>query len=282
MAKHVMLNGDIIPSAKPCVSYDNRGLVYGDSFSFELRGNSSRAFLFDEYFNYMLYCISCYGMDKPALLKSSIFAKDLELLLQKNRIYKGFSALITVFRNGSVPKLAEDNSISILISVEALPDEYYVLNEKGIKVDILRNYKISDYVFNNNWGNVFSKELLFRKNMEENRVDDLLLLNERGCIVKATDSNAFFVKSGKIIIPERFENNYQRIFSKYVENLAVRAGIPIIAFEVREPDLMDMEEIFLVNPIFGIKWILIFRDKRYFNKISALLVKEMNKDLMKS
>jgi branched-chain amino acid aminotransferase len=242
-----------------------------------MRGNSSRIFLFDEYFEYMISAISHYGMQKPSLLKKSIFEKDIELLLQKNRIYKEFSVSVSIFRNGGAPKMPTDNSISILISVDALPYEFFALNDKGLKIDILNNYKLHDFILNSEYDMGFSPEFLMQKKIETANLDDILLQDEKGYIVKSLEATVFFVKNGNIILPQKFQNTYHKIFTKFIINLAINLNIPVIEFDIRAADLSDVDEIFLANPVSGIKWVLAYKEKRYFNKMSSLLVKELNK-----
>jgi branched-chain amino acid aminotransferase len=41
-------------------------------------------------------------------------------------------------------------------------------------------------------------------------------------------------------------------------------------------DIETADEIFLTNAIEGIKWILAFKNKRYYNKISKILTEKLN------
>jgi branched-chain amino acid aminotransferase len=52
-------------------------------------------------------------------------------------------------------------------------------------------------------------------------------------------------------------------------------------FHIRESclttlDLYECDELFLTNAARGIQWIMGFRNKRYFNKVSGRLVKMIN------
>ena len=101
MARHIMLNGTIMPSDTPCLSYDNRGLLWGDSFTVKLRGNSCIVYDFRSNFQCICKMAESMGMEAPDSFKPKIFANDLLLLLRKNRIYKEFAATLTIFRNSS-------------------------------------------------------------------------------------------------------------------------------------------------------------------------------------
>ena len=96
-----MLNGNIMPSDTPCLSYDNRGLLWGDSFSVQLRGNSCFVYDFSSYFACISRIAESMGMQADESFSAKSFANDISLLLKKNRIYKEFVATITIFRNSN-------------------------------------------------------------------------------------------------------------------------------------------------------------------------------------
>ncbi|MDR2011320.1 MAG: aminotransferase class IV [Bacteroidales bacterium] len=283
MAKYIMLNSEIIHSSEPCLLFNNRGFLFGDSFSFQMRGNSSKAFLSEKYFDYMISVMKLLGMERPLFLKRSIFETDLELLLQKNRIYKGFSAIVSVFRNGNnFSRIAAENSISILMSVETLPEEYYSLNEKGLKIGIYKKNKIDPYIFQNNFIPGFNFDILLKNYLIDNDLDEALLIDKDNIIVKAIDSNVLFVKNGHLVVPINIINNYQKVFTQFILETALKLRINVISAEIREADLVSLDEIFLVNPVFGIKWVVAYKEKRYYNKISLNLLKSINKNFIQS
>jgi branched-chain amino acid aminotransferase len=111
-------------------------------------------------------------------------------------------------------------------------------------------------------------------------LDEVLLVDKNNNIIKAIDSNVFFVKNGTIVIPVDFINNYQKIFTQFVIDAAIKQNIKIVSAEIKDSDLVSFDEIFLVNPVFGLKWILAYKEKRYYNKISSQLVKSINKLLL--
>ena len=41
-------------------------------------------------------------------------------------------------------------------------------------------------------------------------------------------------------------------------------------------ELLEAEEVFLTNSVVGVQWVMGFRDKRYFNKVSTAITKELN------
>lgn len=278
MSKYLMLNSEILTTSKPCLSYDNRGLLYADAFNFEIRGNSSKIFFLDYYFNFLITAIRQLKMERPLLLKKSIFATDIELLLQKNRIYKGFKGKVAVFRNSSSDKLSEDNSVSILISVEAVDSERYVLNNKGIKINVLKNYFLPDYTFVSSYSPYYNSELLLMPFLKQNEYDDLLITDLNRNIVKSINSSVFFVKDGDLIVPERIPVNSNKIFSDIVISVARKMNINVIEQDVKSEDLYGFDELFFADIVNGIRHTIGIGEKRFLHKFALNILKSINEE----
>ncbi|HOZ30118.1 MAG TPA: aminotransferase class IV [Bacteroidales bacterium] len=276
MAKYLMLNGEILPASKPCLSHLNRGLLYADDFSFDMRGNSSKAFFADRYFEYFIRTMSILKMEKPLLLKKSIFETDMELLLQKNRIYKGFTAKISVFRNDSEDFITDNNTTSILISVNSYPEESYQALKIGLKVDVLKNYSVPDHVFNSGFTPYFCEEMFLNSHLDEFGLDELFISNSKSNIVKTISSNLFLVKDNKLFVPESIPENSNKIFSEIVIDAARSLKVLVFPKSIKKEDLLTAEEIFCADVKNGIRWVLAYRERRYYQKLSSALIKKIN------
>ena len=272
MAKYVSIDGNIQLSEKACISYNNRGLIFGDTFNFEMRGNSSKAFFEDEYFDYFIQSLKYLKFKKSILHRKSSILTDLELLLQKNRIYKGFKARLIVFRNDTV-----DNSCSIIISVDALENEYYPNLANGLKIGVYKDYIIPEYSFEFDFTPRFSGELLLHQKLET--LDDFLLCDKTGNIIKSLNSSVFFVKNENLILPTRFVNNSSKVFIDIVVRLAKKINIPVINYDVKEKDLYDLDEVFLGDIVGGFKRVMAFKNKRYFYKTAGKFLEALNNEV---
>lgn len=269
MAKYVSINGNIQLSEKAFISYDNRGLIFGDSFNFEMRGNSSKAFFEDEYFEFFIKSLKSLQFKKSILHRKNSLFTDLELLLQKKRIYKGFKARIIVFRNDNI-----SNSCSIIISVDALENEYYPDLSNGLTIDVYKDYVIPEYSFEFDVTPKFSEELLLHQKLET--LDDFLLCDKYGNIIKSLYSSVFFVKNASLILPTKFVNNSSRIFVDIVIKLANNLKIPVVNWDVKEKDLYDLDEVFLGDIVNGFKRVMAFKNKRYFYKTTGKFLEALN------
>jgi branched-subunit amino acid aminotransferase/4-amino-4-deoxychorismate lyase len=276
IAKYLSLNSEILPTAKPCLSFDNRGLLYADTFSFKIRGNSSKVFFLDSYFDFMISAMRQLKMERPLLLKKSIFATDIELLLQKNRIYKGFTGNISVFRNSSHARLAENNTVSLLITVESTESEFYRVSSKGLKTNVLKNYSLPDHVFISSFTPYFNPELFLMPVLNQYECDDLLITDLNKNIVKSIFGSVFFVKNGSIIVPERIPINADQVFSNIIVSVARQLNIEVLTKDVKSEDLYNFDELFIADVSNGIRFVMALGDKRYLNKVSSIIIKRVN------
>jgi branched-subunit amino acid aminotransferase/4-amino-4-deoxychorismate lyase len=271
MAKYLMLNGDIMPADKPCLMHNNRSILYADSFSFTLRGNSSKAFFLEEYFDFLLRAVKSLNFERTLSLRKAGFAIDLELVLQKNRIYKGFKADITIFRNSD-----GSDKCSVLIVPEALPDEYYVQPQKGLSVLVYKKFVLPEYIFESEITPIYSKEFFIAREIEHAEIDDFLLCDVNEKIIRSTKALVFFVKEGNLILPTRLPVNSSSVFAAVVEKAAILCGVPVVRWDVSEKDLYDLDEIFIGDVVNGLVSVRGYKEKRFYNKVAARIQKQIN------
>ena len=249
-----MLNGEILPSDKPCLCYNNRGLQWGDSFSVQLRGNSCIVYDFDMYFKCIEQMIEILGLQNDTFSSKS-FANDIQLLLRKNRIYKEFSATITIFRNSSDNhKIASDNSFSILISTESLPHEFYSINTNGIFTDVL---ELPETIQRDSLPD-FPWEVLCASQKEKYGLDDIIITDMNGNFRRSIYSDIFFMKDKSLIYassPETISSN--KVFATRIAKLASKnLGMTIYECPINEQNIKEIDSMFLADPINGIRWVV--------------------------
>jgi branched-chain amino acid aminotransferase len=67
------------------------------------------------------------------------------------------------------------------------------------------------------------------------------------------------------------------VMRQVVINLALQNNIPVTEAQINPEILYEAEEVFLTNATKGIQWVMGYGVKRYFNKVSKLLMDELNK-----
>lgn len=167
-------------------------------------------------------------------------------------------------------------------SIQSIKTEFtgYELNNKGLYIslsrDVRKSYSSLSYcsLGSEIYWNIAGIQ------PKESIINELVLLNYEDKITETPRSNIYLIKNGVIKGASVHHGAYTditkslllTIFEKLKLSYNENDGISI-------PDLNSAEEIFLVNAIDGIRWVIGFEGKRYFNhtirKINNLFVKSI-------
>lgn len=269
-----MLDGNFFLASEPILSHCNNGILYGDFFSFEIVGNSSKLFFPELFYENLIERCKIFNFDIEKIPSQLIFEQNIYFLLQKNRIYKSFLGIVTVFKNSR-------NLTSILISTEVMETEFYSLNKDGLIVDVLLDKPINKFLIN-------TKEFQFlnyQKNFENYLSDEIeyLLIDDNSNIISTIDSNVFFVKNNDIFLPNKILENNIKIITDFLIDYIKKIGFKVENRDIRYSELDFVDEIFLVNIKYGIRWVSNYkRTKYYYHRVSKKIFDGFNKLLKDS
>jgi len=276
--KQIVHNGNFISGNPNDFYVSNRAFLYGDSIFETIFVRNGRIHFFEEH---MLRLIS--GMkvlkyeipDKFTVFKKK-FEDEIKQLLIKNKLFKSARVRITVFREDGGLYTPISNKAGYIISCFELTNEKYVLNETGLLIDIYDEIKkpinnFSQYKTANSLIYVLAGVY---KN--ENKLDDCLILNDRDNIIETVSSNIFLVKDNVLITPPVQDGCVNGIMRRQVIKFAKDYEIDFYEATLSSKDLLNADEIFLTNSISGIKWVVAYKGKRYFKRVSNFLINKLN------
>lgn len=155
----------------------------------------------------------------------------------------------------------------------------YELNNKGLYISISREIWKSASSFSNcSLGSAIYWNIASISKESVN--DELVLLNDKNQIIEAPGSNIYLVKNGTIRGASIHHGAYADITKSLLLKIFESLKLTYDESEaLTEQDLKEADEIFMVNALVGIRWILGFEGKRYFNqttrKINNLFVKSL-------
>ena len=104
-----------------------------------------------------------------------------------------------------------------------------------------------------------------------NGLDDVLLLNQEGFLCESLSSNVFIWYDKKLYTPALSEGCIDGVMRKVVIELAVDSGLEVIEAQISPDILRAADEIFHTNAIHGVQWVMGYKQKRYFNRVSRML-----------
>lgn len=275
--EYINLNGELFPKNNAVFGAENRAFRYGDSLFETIHSNGTEIQFIDHHLDRLIKGMKTIGMIVPENFRDKLKI-NITYLINKNKSFAGTRIRLSVFRNSGGFYTPVDNTVSFLIETSRLENDRYILNKKGLKVDIYSECrKSADLISQFKTGN--SLLFIMAGNYKtKNNLDDCLILNDRGNPIESISSNLFIVKNNTLLTPSIESGAVAGIMREQLIETALKLNITVYDdCLLTSDDLLEADEIFLSNAINGIRWVVAFKDRRYFNKTSRILIEELNR-----
>ncbi len=277
VSKYICLNGEFFKSDQPVINSDNRAFKYGDALFETIHTNGTEPQFLELHINRLIKGMKVLKMNIPVSFKSEYFRRLIISILNKNRQLQGARIRLTVFRNPGGLYGPATNDISFIIESSPLEYDKYMLNIKGYTVDIYQDILKPVNALSNLKSTNSLIYVMAGIYKNEKKLDESIILNEKQRITECTGSNIFIVKDMKFFTPGLSEGCLEGIMRYKVIQIVKSFGYFINDnCSLTLQDLLTADELFLTNVINGIRWVVAFRQKRYYNKISKSLIQKLN------
>lgn len=210
-------------------------------------------------------------MEGYNLLDEYFLKQKAAELVRKNKLNGNVRLRLTIYRDGEGLYAPETNKVGYLLEAKQLETSSYELNKKGLIIDvydeitkpinILSNYKTTNAL-------TFVMAAIFQK---QRRLDDVFLLNQNGFLCESTSSNLFVVYQNQIYTPALSEGCVAGVMRNAVIRLAKQHDLPLIEAQINPQILIEAQEVFITNAVSGIRWVMGYGRKRYFNEVAKAL-----------
>ncbi len=273
---YINFNGAFYNCDTPIFNSSNRSFRYGDCLFETIHALGTSLQFFDQHYTRLTKGMQVLSMDIPADFKITL-EQNIINTINKNRYFGGNRIRLSIFRDSNGLYTPTSNKIAFLIEVSQLEEKQYVLNSKGLHIglyDEVHKQSTPYTSFKTANAMLFIMAANYKQKKE---LDDCLLINEEGNIIEAISSNLFIVTNNILQTPAVESGIVQGIMREQIINLALEHNFTV--FEdclLTETDILKADEIFLTNAISGIRWVIAYKQRRYFNKTAKLLIKLLN------
>jgi branched-subunit amino acid aminotransferase/4-amino-4-deoxychorismate lyase len=273
---YIIIDGKLVPSSSPNLFHNNRAFCYGDGLFETIHAYGTELQLADEHFARLFQGMKTLKMEWDDNFSQKKITREIIHLLNRNKYFKGARVRLTVYRQPGGLFKPTNNSISYLIETNPLDIDFYSLNDKGLHINIFEEIKktptaLSPYKTCSSLINVLAGQYV-----KESRMDDCLICNDSGHIIEGYHSNIFIVKNNILYTPPIESGCVAGIMRSEIVKISKTHDIKVNDKALlTEKVLLEADEIFLTNAIEGIRWVLAFNSRRYFN----LMVKKLNERL---
>ena len=269
-------NGNFILADMPVVTANNRSFRYGDALFETIRITNYNPQFLKEHLMRLHAGMDILKMEMNPLLNSTYLEHAILELAQKNNITSDGRARLTVYRNEGGFYAPSDNKVSFLIEVDSLDEIGYTLNSKGYTVDLFTEFKKAQ----NNLSSIkYANSAIYVMagiHKVQQQLDECLLLNDKHHIIEGISSNIFAVKNGVLYTPPVTDGCVNGVMRKKIIEIAQANKIAVYEISVMQNVLLGADELFLTNTINGIRWVVAYKQKRYFNDTSKKLTEKLN------
>jgi branched-chain amino acid aminotransferase len=275
-------NRTIIPSDTPVLSLDNRSFRYGDGLFETMRIVNGKVQCLPEHLERLERGAKLLKMKLPSDFTVDFLNSSILELAHRNSIGSDGRVRLSVFRKGGGYYTPESNNVLFAIEVNPVEETNYILNSKGLVVDLFTDYKKAT----NPLASIKSANgLLFVLagiHKQENNLDECIISNDRGQIIEAISSNLFAVKNGVLYTPPVADGCVEGVMRNRIIRIAQENRIAVYEISVMQNVLLGADELFLTNAMQGIRWVVAYKQKRYFNTTAKKLVEKLNESVLVS
>lgn len=281
MQQYINHNGKILPADQPSVSHTNRAFRYGDALFETIRITGGRPLFLQDHVNRLVSGLGVMKMQVPTNLNPATLETLILDLAKRNNTGSDGRARFSVYRNSGGFYTPTDNQVSFLLEVYPMEQRGYELNAQGLAIGVFHEFKkIPNALASIKSANsaVYVMAGVYKT---QHHLDDCLLINDKMQIIESIGSNIFAVKNSVLYTPPLSEGCVNGVMRKQIMEISAASRIPVYEVPVPQSVLLNSDELFLTNTIKGIEWVVSYRQKRYFNKISRFLVEKLNESLQR-
>lgn len=274
--EYILHNDEFIPVDQPILTAHNRGFRYGDGLFESMRMCNGKLKFAEQHADRLKAGMKALKMEGGNLLDEYFLRQKTTELCKRNKFKDNVRFRLSVYRAGEGLYTPASNKSGYVMEASVLTERNYELNKKGLIIDVygemtkqvdkLANYKTCNSL-------LYVMAGLYKK---QHRLDEAFILNQNGFLCESISSNIFVVYNKQIYTPALSEGCITGVMRGVVMNLARMNDIPIVEAQINPEVLKEAEEVFITNAIGGIRWVMGYGRKRYFNEVSKELSAKLN------
>ena len=274
--EYILHNDEFVAANHPVIGVQNRAFRYGDGLFESMRMDNGKLKFAEQHADRLRAGMKALKMDGSNLMDEYFLKQKTAELCKKNKLKDHIRFRLSVYRAGEGLYTPESNKSGYVLEAAPLAQPTYELNRKGLIVDVYDEItkpvnKLSNYKTTNSLLYVMAG--LYKK---QHNLDEAFILNQHGFLCESISSNVFVVYDKQIYTPALSEGCVAGVMRSVVMNMAKSNNIPLIEAQINPEVLKEAEEVFITNATGGIRWVMGYGRKRYFNEISKDLSARLN------
>ena len=277
MQQEYILHNDVFIAAdQGILKAKNRGFRYGDGLFESMRMSGGKLNFADLHADRLQAGMNALKMEGGILFDEYFLKQKTAELVKKNKLRENARFRLSVYRDSDGLYTPESNKSGYILEAAAMESPNYELNKKGLIINVYDEItkpvnKLSSYKTSNSLLYVMAG--LYKK---QHRLDEAFILNQHGFLCESISSNVFVVYDKQIYTPALSEGCIAGVMRNVVMRTAKIHSIPVIEAQINPEVLKEADEVFITNASSGIRWVMGYGRKRYFNEVTKSLSALLN------
>lgn len=252
---YVIINDKLVKRENAVVSAFNRSFRYGDGFFETMKMIDEKICLSHYHFERMFLSMHQLMFQKPNYYSPHFFEEKILSLAKKNGHEKAARIRLMFFRGDGGLYDAENHFPNYVLETLPLLNTQTELNENGLVVDVYPHAKKICDNFSHIKHNNFLPYTMAALWAKENKLNDAIVLNSNNRIADATIANIFILRDGMVKTPALSEGCISGVMRRHIIECLKKENIPFEENMIEATDLLEAQEVFFTNVVYGIRWI---------------------------
>lgn len=272
---YINFNGTIVPNDTKLVTAENRSFRYGDGLFETMLYTGGEIRFLHLHVERLQRSMQKIQLDQYTMFDEYFIKKITDELIRKNNMVgQRVRVRLAVYRDGAGIYTPSSNKPAYVLEVQKL--DIQIRDKKvGLIVDLYTEIKkpysdLSELKSNNSLVYVLAGN--YKKKFD---YDDVFILNQDGFLCEALTSNLFVYFDKVLYTPALNQGCIDGVMRRVVMDMAEDENIPVVEAQISPEIMKKADELFCTNAVQGIQWVMGYKQKRYFNKISRVLQEKL-------
>ncbi|WP_423819515.1 aminotransferase class IV [Salinimicrobium sp. TIG7-5_MAKvit] len=274
----VNINGQLFEEKEASLSIANRGFAYGDAVFETIRVINGRIIFWEDHYFRLMASMRIMRMEIPATFSPEFLEAEILQIVRENDLFDTQARVkLNVSRQAGGFYTPQTNEIDYLVTAEALPNAFYLLNEDFYEVELFKDHYVAKGLLSTLKTNNRAVNVLAGIYAMENDYNNCLLLNEQKNVVEALNGNIFLVVGNVIKTPPITDGCLKGITrGKILEIIKKLPDYTLEETSISPFELQKADEMFISNVVTGIQPVKKYRKKEYSTEVAKVLLGRLN------
>ncbi len=271
MSHLLFLDGQFYRDDKAIAGAHSRALRYGDGLFETMICVQGRIPLEELHYERLFQGMHLLGFDTGSVVQPAYFREKIRQLLHRNGQEHAARIRLMVMRGDGAPFDIHHQYPHHLVQTEPLPAAHLHWQENGYELGFHHLARKSMDALANCKSNNYLPSLLAGREAKQQKWNDAILLNNAGRVCETSIANVFFLREGQWHTPALTEGPVAGTLRRYIIEKLSASGETVLERPVETTELLNAEEIFVCNAVYGIRSVQKIGEKIYSQQATRKL-----------